>query len=117
MGADTSDALVKVKELKNHPDFSLSNPNSCRSLITMFAMNNMAHFHAVSGEGYKFVAETIVELDRFNPQVAARLTNTFSQWRRFDEGRKALMKAQLEMIKNSEGLSKDTFEVASRCLK
>ena len=41
----------------------------------------------------------------------------FSQWRRYDESRQELMKGQLERIKGTEGLSKDTYEVALRCLK
>jgi aminopeptidase N len=106
-----------VKALKEHPDFSISNPNRCRALISMFAANNMPHFHSADGSGYKWVAEAVVELDKLNPQVAARMAGTFSQWKRFDEGRKALMKTQLEMIQKAEGLSKDTYEVATRCLK
>jgi aminopeptidase N len=114
--ADTPDALSKVQALKGHKDFNISNPNRCRSLFTFFAAN-MPHFHAGDGAGYKFVAEAIVELDKLNPQVAARMTGSFSQWKRFDSGRQALMKAQLEMIQGTEGLSKDTYEVATRCLK
>lgn len=108
--------LNKVKELRNHPDFIISNPNRARSLISVFAANNI-HFHAVNGEGYKFVADCIQELDALNPQVAARLASCFSQWRRFDSARQTLMQQQLERIKLRDGLSKDTFEVVSRCLK
>ena len=114
--ADLPDLLTRVKTLKKHPDFIISNPNRARSLISMFA-GNMAHFHAVDGEGYKFIGDCIVELDALNPQVAARLASSFAQWRRYDEKRQARMKIELERIQGTEGLSKDTFEVVTRCLK
>ena len=114
--ADAPALLSKVKALKAHPDFLLSNPNRARSLISTFAAN-MPHFHARDGQGYAFVADSILELDKLNPQVASRLTTAFSQWRRYDAGRQALMRAQLERIGQAEGLSKDTFEIVARSLK
>ena len=113
--ADIPDLLTQVKALKSHPDFIISNPNRARSLISVFA-SNMPHFHEKSGKGYEFVADCIVEIDKLNPQVAARLTSSFSQWKRFDNHRKELMKKELVRIQKTEGLSKDSFEVASRCL-
>jgi aminopeptidase N len=114
--ADLPDLLSAVLLLKKHPDFLLSNPNRARSLISTFA-GNQAHFHAGDGKGYAFIADCVLELDKLNPQVASRLATSFSQWRRFDEARQALMKAQLERIKATEGLSKDTYEVVLRSLK
>ncbi|CAM9746677.1 unnamed protein product [Choristocarpus tenellus] len=43
------------------------------------------------------------------------MTTAFSSWRRFNEGRQAMMKEQLTRICNSSP-SKNTLEVASRCL-
>ena len=114
--ADMPGLLDRVQELKAHPDFTISNPNRCRSLISVFA-GNLPHFHAANGEGYKFVSDAIIEIDKLNPQVAARLCGSFSQWKRFDTSRQALMKAQLEKIQNTEGISKDTYELATCCLK
>lgn len=114
--ADLPDLLSRVKELKSHPDFLLSNPNRARSLISTFAANNV-HFHATDGEGYKFIADCVMDIDALNPQVAARLAQAFSQWKRFDADRQCLMKEQLQRVKDKQGLSKDTFEVVSRCLK
>jgi aminopeptidase N len=114
--ADLPDQLARVRALKQHPDFTISNPNRARSLVSAFAMN-MPHFHAADGAGYQFISDSIIELDALNPQVAARLASSFSQWRRFDEARQARMKTELERIQGTEGLSKDTFEVVSRCLK
>ena len=114
--ADRPDLLAAVQSLKQHKDFILSNPNRARSLISSFA-GNMKHFHASDGRGYAFIADCVLELDRLNPQVASRLTTAFSQWRRFDGARQALIRAQLERIKAADGLSKDTFEIVTRSLK
>ncbi len=114
--ADTPNQIERVKALKQHKDFLLSNPNRCRSLLGTFAAN-LPHFHAADGEGYKFVADTIIELDKLNPQVAARMAGCFSQWKRFDSKRQDLMKAELIKIKSAAGLSKDTLEIVTRCLK
>ena len=45
------------------------------------------------------------------------MSSVFSQWRRFDEGRQGLMRAQLERIGAVKGRSKNTGEVVARCLK
>ena len=114
--SDHADVLQSVKRLKSHKDFLISNPNRARSLISSFAAN-MEAFHSKNGAGYEFIADCILELDKLNPQVASRLSGSFSSWRRFDEQRQTLMKRQLERILAADGLSKDTFEVVSRSLK
>jgi aminopeptidase N len=114
--ADTENQLDSVNALKGHPDFTLSNPNRARALIAAFA-GNSKHFHNKDGSGYSFIGDAVIEIDRLNPQVAARLAGALSQWRRYDPSRQALMRAQLEAIKATDGLSKDTFEVVLRSLK
>lgn len=113
--ADLPDVLNRVKKLKEHPDFTLKNPNRCRSLISAFAMNSAA-FHDESGEGYKFLGSTIAELDKLNPQISSRMASSLIQWRRYDEERGQLMKAELEKL-NAMKLSEDLFEIVSRGLK
>ena len=58
----------------------------------------------------------MIRLDSANPQVAARMTSIFNPWRRFDDDRQALMRAQLERIGEQPGLSKDVFEIVDRAL-
>ncbi|MFZ0256102.1 MAG: aminopeptidase N [Gammaproteobacteria bacterium] len=108
--------VIEVKRLLEHPRFDLKNPNKVRALIGTFCHHNQVRFHQVDGEGYRLVAECIRELDPLNPQVAARLLNAFSRWRRFDTHRQALMQYELEQIFNLPKLSRDTFEIASKTL-
>ena len=114
--ADYSTILEDVKLLKNHPDFIITNPNRARSLLSVFS-GNSKYFHAIDGSGYEFIANNIIEIDGLNPQVAARMTSCFSQWKKYDLVRQNLMKLQLERIKDVKGLSKDSYEVVTRCLK
>ncbi len=110
------DTLAHVKALMKHPAFSIENPNRVRSLVGQFVMNNQLRFHAASGEGYRFLADTVLALDRINPQVAARLSGSFETWRRFDDKRQALIRAELTRIKSTEGLSRNLFEIAEKTL-
>jgi len=109
-------SLEDVKVLKTHPAFKMTNPNRVRSLIGAFAMGNPTGFHRKDGQGYQFVAEQIKELDRLNPQIAARLLGVFGRWRRYDETRQALMKEQLESVLAVPNLSRNSYEVASKSL-
>jgi len=109
------DTAAAVEALASHPDFTLSNPNRIRSLVGAFAANQRA-FHEKSGRGYRFVADKIIEVDRLNPQTAARLVPPLGRWRRFDEARGALMQVELQRILATPGLSKDVFEQVSKSL-
>jgi len=113
--AQRSDTVSQVLTLAKHPDFTMTNPNRLRSLVGMFAGNHWA-FHSADGRGYQFVADTIIAADKINPQIAARLVPAFGRWRRFEPKRGAMMKAALERIVASPGLSKDVFEQASKSL-
>ena len=113
--AQRADALAQVEALAKHPQFNPSNPNRLRSLAGAFGMNQWV-VHDSSGRGYRFLADLILAADRLNPQVAARLLPPLGRWRRFEEQRAALMRAELERIAAAEGLSKDVYEQASKSL-
>jgi len=49
----------------------------------------------------------ILAADKLNPQSAARLVPPLGRWRRFEPKRSAMMKAELERIVATPGLSKD----------
>ncbi|HEX7742004.1 MAG TPA: DUF3458 domain-containing protein, partial [Sphingobium sp.] len=105
-----------VEELGRHPDFTLANPNRVRALYGAFAGNQWA-FHHQSGKGYRLVADCIIALDKLNPQTAARLVSPLGRWRRFSEGRAAMMRAELQRILAEPGLSRDVTEQASKSLE
>ena len=109
------DTPERVEGLAKHRDFTMSNPNRLRSLVGAFSVNQRA-FHDASGRGYRFLADMILAEGKLNPQTAAKLVPPLGRWRRFDEVRAALMRAQLERIVETPGLSKDVFEQVSKSL-
>ena len=110
-----SDTLQQVQTALQHPKFSLENPNKARSLIGSFS-RNVPHFHAQDGSGYRFIADKVIEIDRFNPQVAARLVQAFNLCNKLEPHRKNLVKQELQRIRAQEGLSKDVGEIIGKIL-
>jgi aminopeptidase N len=110
-------AAARIEKLMGHPDFRLNTPNRVYALIGGFTSLNLSGFHAADGEGYRVVADTILKLDKFNPQVAARLATGFRSWRLMDEVRRRAATAQLERMVATPGLSHDCFEIVSKTLK
>ena len=110
------ETLQRVQALMNHSGFSLSNPNRTRSLIGSFAMSNPSQFHRADGAGYNFLADIVLELDRSNPQVAARLLSSFRTWRSMESTRREHALAALKRIAAVEGLSPDVSDIAVRSL-
>lgn len=108
------ETLARVKTLLGHPGFTLKNPNKVRSLIGVFAAQNHVAFHHLSGEGYAFIADQVLAIDKLNPQVASRLITPLTRWHKFGPERQKLMQAQLARIKAEPSLSKDAYEVVEK---
>jgi len=115
-GSRLPDTLEQVRKLLHHPAFRLTNPNKVRALIGRFCMGNPVRFHAANGEGYRFLADQVIELDAINPQIAARLVSALSRWKRFDAGRQTRMREQLQRIVERPKVSRDVFEIVSKSL-
>lgn len=109
------ETLSHVKELTQHPAFSIKNPNKVRSVVGAFCMANPRNFHALDGSGYAFLGDILVKLDKINPQVTARLATPFTRWQSFDEPRQKLIKNQLSQLAKLD-LSRDLREVVDKCL-
>ncbi len=108
--------LVTVRHLLSHPSFDLKNPNKLRAVIGVFSLSNPVNFHAPDGSGYEFLADQILAINAFNPQVAARLVPPLGRWRRFDSARQLLMKQQLERIAGAPQISRDVAELVVKGL-
>lgn len=113
--AQHDNVLDRVKALMKHPCFEFKNPNKVRSLIGTFAGANLKAFHNKDGSGYRFVMAQILALDKFNPQIAARLVKIFSRWKRYDLQRQEHMKAELQRASEQQ-LSPDVYEIVSKSL-
>ncbi|MBD1389676.1 aminopeptidase N [Neiella sp. HB171785] len=105
-----------LAKVEGKPFFKLTNPNRARSLIAGFSAMNYRYFHAQDGSGYQWLAEKIQNLNSINPQIAARLINPLTQWRKFTAPQADQMKAQLEQIYQLSDLSKDLQEIVGKSL-
>ncbi len=108
--------LGEIKALWKSPEFDENNPNKVRSLLSVFAANQL-RFHTVDGTGYQFMADKVIEIDGRNPQLAARLVAPLAKWRRFDGGRQEQIKKALQRIVDSQGISDNCFELAKKSLE
>ncbi|WP_062113850.1 aminopeptidase N [Aureimonas sp. AU40] len=106
-----------VEALRRHPKFTLANPNRARALIGGFATGNQRGFNRADGTGYRWVAERLAELDRLNPQTAARLATAFRSWRSFDAPRRAAAEAALRNLAGRGSLSRDLTDILTRTLE
>lgn len=110
------DTLDRVVALMDNAAFSIRNPNRVRALIGSFAAANPVAFNRKDGAGYNFVADQVLELNKLNPQVAARMLGAFRSWKTLESARKALARKALERIAGAEGLSSDVADIVTRSL-
>ena len=112
----TTGSLDQIRQLMTHEAFDWKNPNKLRSVIGVFAGQNLAAFHASYGSGYQFLAEQVTRLDDSNPQIAARLVSPLTRWKKFAPVHADPMKKALEQIRDKKGLSRDVYEVVHKSL-
>ncbi|MDQ6436912.1 aminopeptidase N [Mesorhizobium sp. LHD-90] len=109
-------AVETVKRLARHPGFSLGNPNRLRSLFGSFFSGNQTGFHRADGAGYTLFADTILDIEKRNPQVAARLATGLRSWRSLEPKRQELARQALVRIASTTGLSADLSDIIERTL-
>ena len=107
--------LENVLALMQHEVFDASSPNKLRSVLGGFA-SNMKQFHGIDGLGYEFLTDQLLDLDKKNPQIAARLMTPLTRWRKFEPGCRERMREALKRIKAAPGLSADVYEVVTKSL-
>ena len=110
------ETFEKLKVLEADPIYDKTVPNLLRSLLRYFARNDEQFYHQ-SGRGYEYLANQIIDVDGFNPQMASGLATAFKHFAKVDDHHRGLMKAALERVLAKEGLSKNTYEIVSKTLK
>ena len=119
-GLEASAPMVSTPEhceaLMGHPAFDAGSPNKVRSVLGVFGGANTVNFHADDGSGYAFLARHVIQLDRQNPQLAARLALPLGRFAHYRENRRGMMRSALAHIKNQERISGDLLEVVGKAL-
>jgi aminopeptidase N len=105
----------RVRQLLQHPDFSLRNPNRARALL--FAWHtNPAAFHRADAAGYVLWADKVVEIDAFNPQLAARFARALDRWTALPQPYRSAAREAIARVAGKAELSADTREIVTRSL-
>ena len=105
-----------VEELLDSADFDRTNPNRMRALIGSFSAGNPTGFNAADGSGYRLLAREVADIDKRNPQLAARLLTTMRSWRSLEIGRQELARLALVSIREAGDLSLDVSDIVDRML-
>jgi aminopeptidase N len=113
--ATRPDSVETVQTLLSHPKFSLKNPNRLRALIGSFVHGNPTGFNRADGAGYELLSASALQIDSFNPHMAARLLGAFESWRTFEPRRQALARSALRQLAASQ-LSTDSYEIVTKTL-
>ena len=109
-------AVERVQQLMSDDAFSIDNPNRVRALIGSFATGNLTQFNRPDGAGFDFVADTILRLDKTNPQTAARLLVSFRSWRALEPYRRRVAEKALRRIAAAGSPSPDVDDITKRIL-
>ena len=108
--------LPAVRQLMQHPDFSLKNPNRARSVIFSYCSANPGAFHRADAAGYVFWSDRVIELDAINPQGAARLARALDRWKKLAEPWRSGAREAIARVAARPDLSNDVREVVTRAL-
>ncbi len=104
-----------IEKLLSHPKFDWKAPNAIRAVLGGFT-KNIDLFHSLDGKGYLFMAEKLIEVDKFNPITASRLVKVFSKWNTYIEKNQEEMYKAILKISNAN-ISSNTREVIELILK
>lgn len=108
--------LDDVRRLLAHPAYLSTNPNKIHALVGAFFNANPAAFHRADGSGYTFWSEQLLVIDRFNPQVAARLARALDRWQKLPDDTRAMARQALQRIHDTATLSRDVAEIIDKSL-
>lgn len=112
---NTNNIYLNMQAWSEKSGFDRTNPNRMRALYGSFVMRNPSQFHSIDGKGYKFLKDLILEIDKFNPQLAARLVDPLLAYGRYAAPRSELMKSELQAMALQK-LSKDVREKVDAAL-
>ncbi len=101
-------------QLMKHPAFDLSNPNKVYALLGSFIKNPYG-FHAISGQGYQLIVSAVLEIEKFNPTLAASLINRIQGWEQIDQQRKKLITETFTLLKQ-QAISPEVKDTVNKYL-
>ena len=107
--------IERLEQLMLHPAFDPKNPNKIRVVLGAFMSGNPVRFYAADGSGFKFIAECLVDIDKRNPQLAARMALPLTRMGAYSDCRQYQMRRALEHMRGA-ARSTDLSEVIEKAL-
>ena len=103
-GSRRSDTIERVQALASGPLYDRDDRARVMAVWFPFATRNRAVFHHPSGAGYRAFVDELGELMPTNAGLAVRLVGDLLQFKRFDEHRRTLLRAELERMAQMQGM-------------
>ena len=99
-----------------HPGFLDRQPQPRARADRHLLTANQTGFHRADGAGYRLFADTVLDVEKRNPQVAARLATALRSWRSLEPVRQDKAREALLTIAGAEDLSADLRDIVERTL-
>ena len=109
-------SFARARQLAQHADFTLKNPNRARSLLINLCKNNPAAFHRADAAGYVFWADQLLALDALNPHTAARVARVMDRWNVLAEPYRSAALEAIRRVAAKPELSSEVREIIERAL-
>jgi aminopeptidase N len=103
-GGRRRDTIERVRALRDGPLYDRHDRGRIMGLWFPFATRNRSVFHDRSGAGYRLFVDEVIELMPINAGVVIRLVGDLLQYRRFDDQRHELLRAELERMADAPGM-------------
>ena len=110
-----SGRIERLEELMQHPAFDPKNPNKLRVVLGAFMTGNPIRFYAADGSGFEFIADCLIDIDKRNPQLAARMALPLTRMGAYSDARQHQMRQVLERMQTAVQ-STDLGEVIEKAL-
>ena len=110
------DAIDEIMALEAHPAFDIRNTARVVAFYGSLFRQNRVTFHDPSGKGYRFLGDRLLMMDQMGGGRPSYFTPQLDQWRRHLEPRRGLMKAELERLAATPGITARLREVVERAL-
>ena len=110
-----SGRIERLEQLMQHPAFDPKNPNKLRVVLGSFMSGNPVRFYAEDGSGFEFIADSLIDIDKRNPQLAARMALPLTRMGAYSDARQQQMRRVLERMQSAVQ-STDLGEVIEKAL-
>jgi aminopeptidase N len=107
--------FTEVKRLAQTAPFNMESPNNVYSLLSLLGNNHFVMSDA-SGETYRWFCDQILKIDAKNPQVAARLCNSFTFVKKLPTEYREKAQTEISRVLASTELSRNSRELLQGCV-